>query len=199
VSAAADDSIHIVLPDVLEGPRVLLRPYVESDAAALLESVQASRESLARWMIWANADHTVEDEVANIRRWHARWTLREDMLMGIFERHTGRHLGGTGLNRIDWRIRRFEIGYWLQDSAVGHGYVTETVQVLTRFAFENLHANRVEIRMDPRNTRSSAVPRRLGFVYEGCLRRSSPDVEGEAADTEVFALIREDYARLAWR
>ncbi|WP_256205508.1 GNAT family N-acetyltransferase, partial [Calditerricola satsumensis] len=37
-------------------------------------------------------------------------------------------------------LRVFEIGYWLRRTARGHGYAAETVQVLTRFAFEELKA-----------------------------------------------------------
>ncbi|HEV7665792.1 MAG TPA: GNAT family N-acetyltransferase [Chloroflexota bacterium] len=199
MAASVADPIHLSLPDTLEGPRVLLRPYAERDAAAVLASVDESRESLAPWMIWAHADHTVADYVAHIRRWQARWVLREELHLGIFDRHTGRHLGGTGLHRIDWQIRRFEIGYWLRDSAVGHGYATETVQVLTRFAFEVLQANRVEVRMDAHNARSRAVPQRLGFLYEGRLRGAAAGVDGQPRDTEVFAVLPDDYARLVWR
>jgi RimJ/RimL family protein N-acetyltransferase len=107
-------------------------------------------------------------------------------------------LGGSGLARIDWTIRRFEIGYWLRESAVGFGYVSETVQLLTCLAFDRLEASRVEIRMDVRNTRSRAVPERLGFVYEGRLRRALPDVKARPRDVDVFALIHEDYERLPW-
>jgi RimJ/RimL family protein N-acetyltransferase len=191
--------ILIDLPRTLSGPRVVLRPYEEADALAVLASVEESRASLGQWMIWAYDDHEVGDMVANIRRWQARWALREDLMVGIFEGESGRHLGGSGLHRIDWRIRKFEIGYWLRDSAVGHGYVTETVRVLARFAFDRLAAERVEIRMDARNLRSRAVPERLGFVYEGCLRRALPDVGGQPRDVDVFALIREDFERQAWR
>jgi RimJ/RimL family protein N-acetyltransferase len=141
---------------------------------------------------------SVDDALATTRRLRARWLLREDVTLGIFDRQTGRLLGGSGLHRIDWTIRRFEIGYWLRESAVGHGYVTEAVQVLTRFAFEHLSANRVEIRMDTRNTRSRAVPERLGFVYEGCLRRALPDPENFPGDVALFGLIREDYQSLPW-
>jgi RimJ/RimL family protein N-acetyltransferase len=197
-AVAEPQAILIDLPRTLSGPRVVARPYEEADAPAVLASVEESRASLGQWMIWAYDDHEVGDMLANIRRWQARWALREDLNFGIFESETGRHLGGCGLHRIDWRIRKFEIGYWLRDSAVGHGYVTETVQMLTRFAFDRLAAERVEIRMDARNQRSRAVPGRLGFVYEGCLRRAMPDVRGQPRDVDVFALIREDFDRQAW-
>lgn len=196
---AAFQPVLVELPDKLLGPRVTVRPYHEDDASALWEAVEESRATLRDWMPWVNDYQAPEDTLAFIRRARARWSLREDLVMVVFERESGRLLGGSGLHRIDWTIRRFEIGYWLRSSAVGHGYVTETVQVLTGFAFDCLAANRVEIRMDVRNTRSRAVPVRLGFVFEGCQWRALPDVHSQPRDVDLFALIREDYERLPWR
>jgi RimJ/RimL family protein N-acetyltransferase len=70
--------------------------------------------------------------------------------------------------------------------------------VLTRFAFDALDANRVHLRVDPRNTRSRAIPDRLGYVYEGRLRNDSGSVRGEARDTDVFALVPDEFRRLSW-
>jgi len=88
--------------------------------------------------------------------------------------------------------RTFEIGYWINPHHEGRGYVTETVQALTDYAFDALHAERVEIRLDPTNSRSQAVPQRLNFVYEGTLRRNILSTDGTHRDTEIYAMIRTD-------
>ncbi|MDQ3810395.1 MAG: GNAT family N-acetyltransferase [Chloroflexota bacterium] len=191
--------VRIDLPDELLGPRVRLRPYDEADAPRLWQAIDSSREHLAAWLPWVGTYGTPDDARAEARRLRARWLLRDDLVVGIFDRASGELLGGSGLSRIDWQIRRFEIGYWLRQSALGHGYITEAVEVLTRFAFDQLGAQRVLIRMDARNTRSRAVPERLGFVYEGCLRNELADVHGNPRPIDVFALIPEDYARVSWR
>ncbi|MDQ3854882.1 MAG: GNAT family N-acetyltransferase [Chloroflexota bacterium] len=191
--------LFLEVPERVEGPRVLLRPYVLEDAPALRESVDESREHLTPWMPWAERSRSVEDAAATILRSRARWILREDLMMGIFERSTGRHLGGTGLHRMDWKLRGFEIGYWLRKTVEGRGFATETVQVLTRMAFETLDAVRVEIRMDTRNHRSRVVPERLGFVHEGTLRNASLGTDGTVCSIHVYALLREDFDRLQWR
>ncbi len=133
-----------------------------------------------------------------ITRDRANWLLREQLIFGIFEQVSGRLVGGLGLLRPDWEARVFEIGYWLRESAQGHGYMREAVQMLTRHAFDSLGANRVAILMDTRNARSRRVPESLGYVLEGTLRRCHLDVDGQPADQHVFALIGEDYARLDW-
>jgi RimJ/RimL family protein N-acetyltransferase len=189
------DPLRLELPEQLEGERVVLRPWQESDARGLWEAVESSREALGEFLPWVPEYRSPEDAAPTIRRMRARWITREDLVVGIFDRASGRPLGGTGLHRINWRIRAFEIGYWLRTSAVGNGYVTESVRILTRFAFEELEANRVEIRMDVRNVRSRAIPERLGYIYEGCLRQSAADVHGQPHDVDVFSLTRADYRR----
>src|SRR5258708_15556847 len=129
-------------------------------------------------MLWAPEHRSLDDSRVFIRRARAQWLLREELQVAICERHAGRLLGGTGLHRIEWEGRRFEIGYWLRTSAEGHGYMQEGVKLLTVLAFETLQAQRVQIRMDPRNARSQSVAARLGYVFEGTLRRVSLDGDG---------------------
>jgi RimJ/RimL family protein N-acetyltransferase len=181
--------VLIELPDHLVGPRVVVRPYDEADAPSLWEAVDGSRTHLAPWMPWVGAYHAPNEALAFVRQFRAKWLTREDLIVGIFDLASGRLLGGSGLHRIDWQIRRFEIGYWLRQSAEGHGYVAEAVQLLIRLAF-GLAANRVEIRTDVRNSRSRAVAERLGFQLEGCLRRFLPDAEGQPSDILIFSLLR---------
>lgn len=69
---------------------------------------------------------------------------------------------------------------------------------MTRLAFQELQANRVQIHMDPRNIRSRNVAARLGFVYEGTLRCCAPGSDGQPTDRHVFALVREEFEALPW-
>jgi RimJ/RimL family protein N-acetyltransferase len=182
--------IHV--PAELRTERLIIRAMVPDDAPALFASIDESRATLRPWLPWVDSTRTVDDSRVTIAGFVARWSTREDLVYGIFDAATGRHIGGTGLHRIDWQLRAFEIGYWLSSAAVGHGYMLETVRELTRMAFEELDARRVEIRLDPTNLRSGAIPRRLGFVHEGTLRDSLLDHHGEVRSTEVHALVPAD-------
>ncbi len=160
----------IPLFEELCGERVIVRPYRESDAQALFEAVAESRDHLRPWLPFADEHQTVDESRNWIIQQAANWILRDDLMLSIWEKESGRYLGGTGLHPHDWAIGYFEIGYWLRPSAEGHGYITESVRLLTDYAFDNLKANRIEISCDELNTRSAAIPKRLGFVLEGRLR-----------------------------
>jgi RimJ/RimL family protein N-acetyltransferase len=195
---ASVDPLLIDLPDRLEGERVVVRPWAEGDSAGLWDAIDNSREHLEAWMPWVDRYRNPDDALEYCRRSHARWLMREDLAVAIVERATGRIVGGSGIHRPDWTYRVFEIGYWVRADAEGHGYASETARLLARLAFDELDANRVELRIDTRNVRSLRVAERLGFVLEGTLRRKMPAPGGEPADMHVLALLPEEYRLLPW-
>ena len=76
----------------------------------------------------------------------------------------------------------------------GVGLATESSAALTRVAFELCDVDRVEIRVDPANEASLPIPRKLGFVEEGILRRRlPPDEDGVPRDVIVFSLFRDGF------
>lgn len=182
----------IPLFEELQGEHVLVRPYRESDAAAVREAVEESREHIRPWLPFADAHQTLEESRDWIIHQMAKWLLREDMIIGIWEKATQRYLGGSGLHPHDWKCRSFEIGYWLRASATGRGYMTETVRLLIDYACTELSAKRIMIRCDVRNTRSAAIPQRLGFVQEGCLRNEVMGADGTLRNMLVFSLTPSD-------
>jgi len=183
------------LPDEWASERLLLRRWRDEDAQALYDAVIESREHIRPWMPWADSYQTVDDAVEFIRRQSGHWALRDEVVIGIFARDDGTPLGGSGFHVHDFAIPSFEIGYWLRRSAEGHGYMSEAVRTITRFLFEDLGAQRVMIRCDARNRRSAHVAERLGFPFEGTLRRDSLDPQGDIRDSLVYAMIPDDYAR----
>jgi RimJ/RimL family protein N-acetyltransferase len=129
-----------------------------------------------------------------VRRQHAQFLLREDFVFQIWE-HAGdgvEHtlLGGTGLHRMDWTVPRFEIGYWRRIGHARRGIIGEAVTALTRLAFDQLHAERVEIRVDTENVASWRVAERAGYTLEGILRRDRRNVSGLLRDTRVYSRVR---------
>ena len=101
----------------------------------------------------------------------------------------GEFIGCSGLHRMDWTARTFEIGYWLRTARHGQGYMTEAVHAITGFAFDVLRARRVEIRADARNVRSWRVAERCGFELEGTLRNESVDADSVSCDLRVYSRI----------
>ena len=107
-----------------------------------------------------------------------------DFSYGIFDRDD-QVVGGAGIHRRG-ATEVLEIGYWLRADRVGRGLMTEAVEALTRVAFETLGAERVEIRCDPHNERSHAVPRRLGYRLRETLHANALTPTALPRDTMVW-------------
>ena len=67
--------------------------------------------------------------------------------------------------------------------------------MLTRVGFEKCGLVRVDIQVDSANERSLRIPRKLGFVEEGVLRRRLEPFEpgGERRDSTMFAMVAEEF------
>ena len=181
----------IDVPERLDGERIVLLAPRAGLGAEMAVVIAQSLSHLRPWMPWAQEAPTAESSELVVRRMQADFIARRDLCFQIYARRAdgsaGRMLGGTGLHRIDWAVRRFEIGYWIRPEAAGRGHVGEAVRLLAELAFEQLGARRLEIRCDPRNTKSRAVAERAGFELEGVLRRYDLGVDGRPCDICVFS------------
>lgn len=183
--------ILLDFPDRFETERLVIRTPLPGDGHVMNEAILESVESFKPWFPFVHpSPPSVEDSEEIVRRQAARFMLREDLQLLLFDKASGRLVGSSGLHRIDWAVRRFEIGYWLRDSCVGKGYASEAVNGITDFAYRYLQANRIEIRCDRRNERSRKVAERCGFYLEATLRNQGIDTEGNVSDTLLFSKVR---------
>lgn len=188
-----------VAPDCLAGDRVLVRAWQLGDAPALFAAVSESRNHLLPWLSWASGHQTLADTIDFCTNAAGRWEARADFALGIWERSTGELLGGTGFHFIDWTVPAFHIGYWLTTNGGGRGYMTESVRLLIRFAFEHFAAQRLVITCDAENVKSRAIPERLGFVLEATLRNDARAPDGRLRDTLIYAMTPDDFLAGRWR
>jgi ribosomal-protein-serine acetyltransferase len=168
-----------------------LRLLDESDAGELYAVVDANRDHLARWLPWAAAQ-TLEDTLGFIE--HTREQLSDNNGFQMAVVDESEILGMVGFVGVSWQHRSTTIGYWLAESAQGRGVMTLAVRALANHAFETWQLNRVEIRAGVENTRSQAIPERLGFHREGVLREAE-HVGGRYVDQAVFAMLAREWAR----
>jgi len=178
------------IPESIESSRLLIRAPLWDDGIKLNKAVIESESELKPWMPWAQNMPAIDESEVMIRKSRAQYLERSDLMLLLFLKETGELIGSSGLHRIDWQARKFEIGYWAHTAYSGQGYITEAVNAISTFAINELEANRVEIRCDSRNTRSARVAERLSFTLEGILRNEKCDVDGILRDTMIFAKVR---------
>ncbi|MCG7336759.1 GNAT family N-acetyltransferase [Sporosarcina sp. ACRSM] len=177
-------------PSSLESERLLIRAPKLEDAEEVWEATRKSLTILRKWMPWAQPEPELETTKESLRKAVAQFITREDLRFHLYHKETGAFVGACGLHRIDWSIPKFEIGYWLSSEFEGYGYMTEAVQRIEHFAFEQLGAHRVEIRCDESNMKSRSVAERAGFTLEGILHQDSLSPDGNVLrNTCIYAKI----------
>ncbi len=173
-------------PSEIRTSRLILRRPDLADAAGLHEAVAASFAELSRWMPWARGSYSIDDAQQFCA--HAKGSFDAGVHFLIRLPEDGTIIGSAELTTIDEEVPSFEIGYWIQTSYSGFGYITEAAHALTSFAFEKLGSNRVQIRIDTKNHRSWAIPKRLGYELEATHSSYSRDNLGELAAYRVYAM-----------
>lgn len=173
--------------------RLVLRCWEPADAPMLKNAIQASLDHLRPWMPWAhNHPEDLQATIERLRRWRSQFDQDEDYVYGVFNPDESAVLGSTGLHtRVGKHAR--EIGYWIHASHINQGLATEVSAALTKVAFAVDKVQRIEIHCNPRNDRSAAVPRKLGFTYEATLRQRTRSVEGKLVDAMIWTLLAGEY------
>ena len=169
-----------------------LRLLEESDADELFALIDANRAHLERWMPWVEHEHEPADVLPFIRGTRRQIADNDGMQTAIVA-PDGLIVGMVGFHSIDWMNRKSSIGYWLARDEQGRGTMTEAVRAHVDHAFTTWKLNRITIQAAPENSRSRAVPERLGFREEGVLRQVER-VGGRMLDGVVYAMLADDWS-----
>ena len=107
----------------------------------------------------------------------------------------GAIVGFAGIFGLDDPGAEGEIGYLVAAEARGQGIAGRSVALLTRWGFDELGLERIELRIDSTNAASARVAERAGYHLEGVLR-SKHFKEGLRTDLGIWSRLRSDVPRL---
>lgn len=85
----------------------------------------------------------------------------------VVDKRSDRCIGMVNYHHREAQNRRLEIGYILAPAQQGRGLMTEAMQALLAYCFEELSVRRVQALIHPDNAASIALATRLGFRCEG--------------------------------
>jgi ribosomal-protein-serine acetyltransferase len=166
----------------------VLRPFVESDAAAFAAAVRESTATVGVWMPWASADYSESQALAWFAMCAAVRANGSGYEFGIFREDGVSLVGGAALNHMNSVHALCNLGYWVRASAQRQGAALAAIRALTPYAFGQLQLSRVEIVVAAGNDASMAVAEKSGATHE-CLARNRLQLHGRAVDGHVFSII----------
>lgn len=169
---------------------VVLHPIQLSDAHALHALIDRNRDHLRAWLPWVDDVRGIPDVQAFATASQESARLGRGQVFVI--RRGGAVAGVLGVDDISPKNRNCTIGFWLGAEFVGHAIMTRACRRVLRHLFDDRGINRVEIGVAIENTRSRAVPERLGLTFEG-VRRGIELLDGRFLDHAIYSATAGDW------
>lgn len=168
--------------------RLIIRHPTIADAAVLNSSIVESLPELQKYMSWANHVPSLSETQNNIEGAILLIQANQDLRFLIFSKDED-FVGASGLHKIDWQIRKAEIGYWIRTSKSGNGLMTEAINAITNYGIHELGLKRIEIVCSGSNLKSRRIPEKLGYALEGILKNHRINNDGSIDDTVYYAKV----------
>lgn len=175
----------------LRGLRVHLNALDPADGPELWEAVESSRTSLSEWLPWVPFNTSAETSQRYVEFCAQEWDSGKSLRFAIRSNESGKFLGVVSLDNCVHLHRNCDLGYWLRQSVIGQGLMTEAARLCVSFAFQTLGLRRIRCAAARENTRSLRVIAKLGFQFEGYARQA--ELVGDRwVDHAVFSLLHQD-------
>ena len=174
----------------LESERLIFRAYRKSDAKVLF--CIRSHKDVSKYMDSAIPKSTT-DTAHRIEGYTKAFQEKSGITWVIIEKSTNTQIGDFGIWRIDQQNSRGEIGYVLHPDFWSKGYMTEALNTIIRFGFDNINLHSYEANVNTENRNSKSLLLKFGFKLEALFRENFY-YDGQFLDSEIYCLLKSDIA-----
>lgn len=173
----------------LETRRLILRQFTLDDAPAMHANWASDPEvtKFLTWPVYPNAD--VSRMV--LESWVKAYDDPKYYQWAIELKEIGQPIGSISVVGQNEQTEMFHIGYCIGQSWWHKGIMTEALRAVMDFLFDEVGANRLESRHDPRNPHSGAVMKKCGMKYEGTMRSADWNNQG-LCDACCYAILKSE-------
>ena len=172
--------------------KISLKLLEKNNAEELFELIDSTRSYLKEWLGWLDKMKELEDAQSFINDSRKQFAENNGFQAGIWYKE--QLVGIIGLHEIDWEDKKTEIGSWLDQNHQGNGIVTKSCKHILNYCFDNLELNKVEIHCAEQNSKSRAVPERLGFTKEGVIREAQL-LYDRFVNHVVYGMLRQEWEK----
>lgn len=169
---------------------IVLKEIELSDAEDIFKIIDSDRENLRTWLSFIDSTKEIEDTKDFIRSTlFLPEDIRDFVAVIIYK---GQKIGLIGFKLTDFVNKKTELGYWISKEFENKGIVTKSVVKMIDYAFNNLELNRIQIKCGIGNEKSSKIPKKLNFKFEG-IERSAELLNGKFIDAEVYSILKDEW------
>ena len=175
---------------LLETERLILRRFEIGDAEAMYKN-WASDSEVTKYLTWPT-HASIHVSMAVLEDWISSYSKDNYYQWAIvLKDHGSDPIGSIATVHINDDIDMIHIGYCLGKTWWHQGIMSEALKAVMNFFFDEVGANRIESRHDPRNPNSGMVMQKCGMKYEGTMRRADRNNQG-ICDACLYALLRSE-------
>lgn len=181
----------------IKSERLLLRPADFSDYPAWKMVRQRSFPYLKPYEpAWPDGCLTLDFFNRRVKRLAGDWQ-NDRTYAFVICLQDGSLVGGININNVCRGAANYgSLGYWLDEQAQGHGYMTEAGRAVLNYAFSALHFSRMNAATLPHNHKSRAMLQRLNFTEEG-FAKNYIQIDGRRQDHVLYGLNAADWSGAA--
>lgn len=177
---------------MIQGNRIYLRHLNEHDASRLFEYELKNRDFFKPTSFTRNDNYyTLENIRKNIDNYKKEIASKSSYRFGIFLNSNHNLIGMIALNDVLWSLKTSYVGYSLDQNHTSNGYMSEALNLLIKYSFDDLKLHRLEAGVMPNNVSSWKVLERCGFVREGLLRKNV-HINGQWEDHYIYGFLNEN-------
>ena len=174
----------------METKRLLLRRFSIDDADAMFRN-WASDPEVTRFLTWP-AHSSADVSRAVLEGWVSAYEQKNYYQWAIvLKAHGDDPIGSISAVGMNDDVEMIHIGYCLGRDWWRQGIMSEALRAVMDFFFDEVGANRIESRHDPRNPHSGMVMKKCGMQYEGTMRQSDRNNQG-VCDASWYALLKSE-------
>lgn len=172
----------------IQGEKCYVRTFQEKDAQSLMGLVSRNKYFWSTYEPLQRPEYyTVDAQYKKIQESLYLMSSKREFTFGIYEQGTNNLIGHIAL----YAIKRLPyssafVGYAMDEIYIGKGIVTEAVELVVQFAFEQIGLHRVEAYVSTKNNASIRVLEKSGFQREGLLRKLLY-INGQWVDHYMYA------------
>lgn len=174
----------------LQTNRLLLRRFIFSDVDNVYKN-WTNDDEVTHFLSWPT-HKSVNDTKAVLEKWIENYSKNNFYQWAIVLKEINEPIGTIGIIFISDDYKMVTAGYCIGKQWWNQGIMSETLNAIIKFFFEEVNANRVEAWHDPNNQNSGKVMAKCGMKYEGHLRQAYKNNTG-ICDSIVYGIIAEDY------
>jgi RimJ/RimL family protein N-acetyltransferase len=167
---------------------VTLRPWTLDDIAAIARC--CNEAEIASWMHQIPSPYDEQNAREYVLATQQAWRDGSGAFFAVVDEASGEPVGSIGMHVLDAQFGNVEVGYWAAAPARGRGLTTRALRLISRWAIDDVGAERVQLRADVLNDASLRVAEKAGFTREGVHRSAAFNQrQNRRIDYAVYSLL----------